>query len=312
MRIAFVGKGGSGKTTMAAFFSQFLGNRVLSVDADINVHLSELLLGRNFPKDKFLSSVGSSSKIKKYLLGMNTMENLEEFRKTTPPNFNSNLVYVDPENPLVKEFAVDNENVSVMAVGTYESEGIGVSCYHNNLAILENLLTHLIDRENVVIVDMAAGVDAFASSLHIQFDIIVLVVEPTRKSLEVFRHYEELAKSAGINEDIFVVGNKISSKADEDFLVENIPLDKLLGFVSDSDYVKEHDKAGGVIDFNKLDSGDREILTRIFETLNGKVKEPNERLKKIHALHEKYVSQPFIKERFGDLTKQIDPDFKYE
>lgn len=315
MRIAFVGKGGSGKTTITALFTQFLKKRlknIISIDADINLHLPELLLGEDFPKDKFLSSPSSSEKIKKYLAGGRDIGKSETFRKTTPPSIESNLVYVDnPEDSLIKEFAVKKGDVNVMAVGTYESEGIGTSCYHNNLAVLENVLTHMVDKDGVVVADMVAGTDAFASSLHVQFDAIVLVIEPTKRGAEVLRKYLELGKSAGIDEDVFVVGNKISSEEDKDFLTENASGNRLLGFISNSDYVKEHDKNGGVIELDKLEHHNQETIKKIFEKLIDRVKEPNERLKKIHALHKKYVSQSFIKDRFGDLTSQIDSEFKF-
>ena len=184
MRIAFVGKGGSGKTTLSALFSQLVKDKmecVVSIDADINVNLPELLIGERFPTDKFLSSSDSSKRIKRWLLGKNDIGNLEMFRKTTPPNSGSNLVQISKLNETIfKDFVVEKEGINLMAVGTYGGDGIGVSCYHNNLAILENLLTHLVD-DGGVVVDMVAGTDAFASSMYVQFDLIVLVVEPTRK-----------------------------------------------------------------------------------------------------------------------------------
>lgn len=316
MRIAFVGKGGSGKTTMAAFFSQFLKEKqmenILSIDADINIHLPELLLEGKFPKDKFISLPEPTKKIKKYLIGNNSKLKPEEFRKTIPPSKSSNLINLaENQNPLLKEFSVSEGKTKTMVVGTYEPEGIGTSCYHTSLAILENMLTHMVDKEGVVVVDMVAGTDAFASSLHIQFDIIVLVVEPTRRGLEVFNNYIELAKSAGIEDSVFVVGNKINSEIDREFLEQNIPKDNLLGLISDSKYIRNHDKTGGVIDFNLLEEENRKLFSKILDILRNNIKDPNERLKKMHELHKKYISRPFITERFGDLTWQIDEDFRF-
>lgn len=314
MRIAFVGKGGSGKTTLAALFSQFLAEEnvknILSIDADINVHLPELLFGEEFPKNKFLSK--STNDIKKYLLGKNRLSNLETFRKTTPPNSNSKLINIDDStNQIFKKFSIKKDALRVMAVGTYESDGIGASCYHNNLSILENLLTHLIDRNGILVADMMAGTDAFASSLHAQFDVIILVVESTRRSIEVFNQYIGLSKSAGVDKNLFVLGNKIFSKEDKDFLVKSIPKEKLIGFISNSNYIREHDKNGGVIKINKLEPTNHKVLSNIFKILVNNVDDPNQRLDKIKKLHKKYISQSFIKERFGDLSSQIDQNFKF-
>ena len=317
MRIAFVGKGGSGKTTLAALFSQFLREEkvknIVSIDADINVHLPDLLLGREFPRDKFLSNSLSIKKIKEHLIGENQTTNLEAFRKTTPPKKTSNLIYLeDSNNQVIRDFSIENDGIRLMAVGTYDSEGIGASCYHNNLSILENILTHSVDKKGAIVLDMVAGTDAFASSLHAQFDIIILVVEPTKRGVDVFKYYNELGTSAKIDKDIFVIGNKITSEKDKAFLIENIPSNKLLGFFSSSEYIKDHDKEGGIIELNKLEYQNKDVLIKIFETLLSNIKDPNERLKKIQTLHKKYVSQKFIKDRFGDLTKQIDPEFKFK
>jgi CO dehydrogenase maturation factor len=315
MRIAFAGKGGSGKTTMAALFSQFLKDQkignILSIDADINVNLPELLIGAEFPKSKFLSSPDSANRIKLNLLGKNNASP-ETFRKTTPPTKESNLVKIDDlSNPIISDFSIDADGIRVMAVGTYESEGIGASCYHNNLSILENILSHMVDRNGAVIVDMVAGTDSFASTLHSQFDTIILVVEPTRKGLELFKQFNSLAESAGIDKEFFVMGNKISSEEDEKFLTENIPPKKIIGFISQSDYIKKHDKAGGEIDFGLLEEKNKEVFYDVFDTIIKNLKDPNIRLNKLKEIHKVYVSQPFIKERFGDLTSQIDPEFKF-
>lgn len=110
------------------------------------------------------------------------------------------------------------------------------------MAILENLLSHMQDQEAVVIVDMVAGVDAFASSLHAQFDMLLLVVEPTKKGLEVWQQYADLAKSAGIFDQLFVVGNKCLDATDEEFLQSTLPQEKLLGMLGMSSYLRTVEK----------------------------------------------------------------------
>jgi len=316
MRIAFVGKGGSGKTTSAALFSKFLAEQkqgnILSIDADINVHLPELLTGYEFNENSFLSHPESSKSIKNFLIGNNKGLNLKNFKKTTPPTNKSSLICLDDfNNPILDEFSVNSGGINVMAVGTYSQDSIGTSCYHNNLAILENILTHTIDKNATIIVDMVAGTDAFASSLHAQFDLIIFVVEPTRRGTGVLRDYERLAKSAGVDNSLFVMGNKVHSEEDKNFLKDNISKDKLLGFLYSSDYLNERDKKGGLIQFDKLEVENKEVFKTIFEKLSNNLQDPNKRLKRIHELHKKYVAQLSITERFGDLTGQIDEKFKF-
>lgn len=317
MRVAFVGKGGSGKTTISALLSLYLNEvineNILVIDADINVHLPELILGKKIDIKKYISGEENANKIKSYLIGDNKrIKSFAEFRKTTPPSRDSNLVEISKDNFLIKNFSESIGKINLIAVGTYQEEGIGKSCYHNNLSIFESILTHLDDKNGVLVSDMVAGTDAFASTLHNQFDIIVLVIEPTRRSIEIYDHYMGLSKSANIENDIFIVGNKINSKEDEEFLVSRIKKEQIIGFIKNSSYIRKHDKYGGKLDFEKLEEENKVIFESIFKLLKKNKKDPNFRLSKIVELHKKYISQNFIIKQFGDLTSQIDPDFKFK
>ena len=199
MRIAFVGKGGSGKTTLSALFIKNINKKypVLAIDADLNMHLGSLLgFEIALPVEKHISHPAAATAIKKYLKGKNgRIKEAAHFRKTTPPTADSGFIFLtDSNNPILKEFGVGDEKLRMLAVGTYDTEEIGASCYHNNLSILENILSHLVDTEGVVVADMVAGVDAFANTLHAQFDMLVLTVEPTKRGVEVFAQYKNLRK----------------------------------------------------------------------------------------------------------------------
>ena len=229
MRIAFVGKGGSGKTTLSALTIEYLkkiGLPILAVDADINMHLGGLIGFDDKTKTKLNISDSESIKdIKTYLKGDNDkIKSLVEFRKTTPPNSLSNFVNLsNKDDYILSNYTLEKDNIYLMNVGTYEKGEIGASCYHNNLAILENILSHLIDRDGYVVSDMVAGIDAFAGSLHAQFDRLFLSVEPTRRGVDVYNQYIELAKVAGVENLLFVVGNKIRNNKDKNFLKSFIP-----------------------------------------------------------------------------------------
>lgn len=314
MRIAFVGKGGSGKTTLSALFAQYMSKKypVLAVDGDLNMHLGGLLgFEDELPKEKHISHPEAAKAIKTHLKGKNgRIKDLAQFRKTTPPTAESNLIFLDdPADPILMQFSAVNTTLRLMVVGSYDSEEIGASCYHNNLAILENILSHLIDARGVAVADMVAGVDAFANTLHAQFDLLVLAVEPTKRGLEVFEQYKKLAEEAGVYDSLYVVGNKVRLEADEEFIKKYIPQEKLLGFLKESEYLRRKDQEGGALNVDMLEEENRKLLQTIESKLFSMQPDYQARLEKLFDLHRRYVAQGFIKERFGDLTNHIDPTF---
>lgn len=316
MRIAFVGKGGSGKTTLSALFTQYINKKypVLAIDADLNMHLGALLgFEHDLPIERHISHPEAAKAIKTHLKGKNRrIKDLAQFRKTTPPTKESNLIFLDDANdPILIEFGVNNKNLRLMIVGTYDSEEIGASCYHNNLAILENILSHLIDFEGVVVADMVAGVDAFANTLHAQFDMLVLTVEPTKRGIEVFEQYRKLAEEARVYESLFVIGNKVRSDADTDFIKKNVPAEKLLGFFKESEYMRRKDQEGGSLNVDLLEDENKALLDRIEKKLFSITPDRQTMLQKLFELHCRYVAQGFIAERYGDLTDQIDETFNF-
>lgn len=318
MRIAFVGKGGSGKTTLSALFSQFIKKNhspVLVIDADINMHLGSLLGFENaIPSDIHISHPESVKIIKTHLRGNNErIKELSHFRKTTPPTKDSNFIVLhDQADKILNRYSVGDQDFRLMLVGTYDTDDIGASCYHNNLAILENVLSHIIDSKGMVVTDMVAGVDAFANTLHAQFDMLVLAVEPTKRGVEVFNQYKRLADDAEVSDSLYVVGNKIRNDADVDFIKHNIPNERLIGLFPESDYLRRKDQEGGSLDVELLEKENKKLLSQILERLINISPDYKSRLRKLYNLHRRYVAQDFIRERFGDLTNHIDESFDFQ
>ncbi|MFJ9676328.1 ATP-binding protein [Streptomyces sp. NPDC101221] len=248
MKIAFVGKGGSGKTTLSSLFVRHLaatGAPVVAIDADINQHLGTAL-GLDDADAAALPSLGEHLPlIKDHLRGTNPrIASAEQMIKTTPPGEGSRLLRVREDNPVYDACArpveLDGGAVRLMVTGPFTDADLGVACYHSKTGAVELCLNHLVDgRDEYVVVDMTAGSDSFASGMFTRFDITFLVAEPTRKGVSVYRQYKEYARDFGVT--LKVVGNKVQGPDDLDFLREQVG-DDLLVTVGHSDWVRAMEK----------------------------------------------------------------------
>ena len=309
MKIAFVGKGGSGKTTISSGFIKLLIEKKLPTiifDADINMHLS-LLLGIKSDKNKLISNSVNTLKIRKHLIGNNEkIKSEKHFVKTTPPGIDSNLISINSKDTFLNQFGTKvKNNVFFFEVGTYEKETIGTSCYHTNLSILENILTHINDKKNeFVVADMVAGTDAFSNTFHLLFDKIIFVLEATKESISVYKKYIELAKHSGVENKIIPILNKFEEEDLEYLKKENFEVNYLIQY---SKQIKKISRNSNNIFPKEL----MENLNKLYEDIKNQTQNKEELLEKLYTLHKKYSSQNYILKTIGDLSNQIDKKFKY-
>jgi len=140
MRIAFLGKGGAGKTTTSAGFIRYLAKRkpyVLAIDADVNAHLRGALHLEDLKGEAHeLGEV--KEEIITYLKGERTDLGELTMVGTTPPSLKSNFIAVLPSDPLIKKYAQNSGNISLLTVGTYKESDVGGACYHVKLTGLQS------------------------------------------------------------------------------------------------------------------------------------------------------------------------------
>ncbi|MGW0756006.1 ATP-binding protein [Streptomyces sp. NPDC002814] len=316
MKIAFVGKGGSGKTTLSSLFIRHLaadGAPVVAIDADINQHLG-VALGLDEAEAGELPAMGDRlPMIKDYLRGTNPrITSAGTMTKTTPPGEGSRLLRVRENNPVYDACArpveLDGGAVRLMVTGPFTDADLGVACYHSKTGAVELCLNHLVDgRDEYVVVDMTAGSDSFASGLFTRFDITFLVAEPTRRGVSVYRQYKEYAADFGVA--LAVVGNKVHGQEDLDFLRAEVG-DDLLVSVGYSDWVRAMEK-GRPPRFEFLEDASRRAL-RLLRTAADATYELRdwERYTRQMVHFHLRNAESWGNERLGvDLAAQIDPGF---
>ncbi|QSY51831.1 MULTISPECIES: ATP-binding protein [Streptomyces] len=317
MKIAFVGKGGSGKTTLSSLFIRHLAAEqvpVIAVDADINQHLGAAL-GLDEAESAALPAMGARLPlIKDYLRGSNPrITSAETMIKTTPPGEGSRLLRVREDNPVFDACARtvrlnDEAAVQLMVTGPFNDSDLGVACYHSKVGAVELCLNHLVDGPGeYVVVDMTAGSDSFASGMFTRFDMTYLIAEPTRKGVSVYRQYKEYARDFGVG--LKVVGNKVQGPDDLDFLRAEVG-DDLLTVFGHSDWVRAMEK-GRPPRFELLEEANRQAL----ETLRATADRSYERrdwqryTRQMVHFHLKNAERWGNAKTGADLAAQVDPAF---
>jgi len=315
VRIAFVGKGGSGKTTLAALFTRYLAelNRpVLAIDADINQHLASAL---GLPERATRRALGADLRwLKDHLRGTNPrIPSADAMIKTTPPGRGSRLLGLTGDDAVLSRYAVpvgqgsgDAAGARIMVTGEFDSEDIGVSCYHAKTGAVELYLNHLVDGPGeYVVVDMTAGADAFASGLFTRFDLTVLVSEPTQRGIGVYRQY--LTNAAGHRVALRVVGNKVTDQADADYLAEQVG-PALLATVGNSGWVRAAER-GTPKSLGTLEPVNRAALDAILTELDATERDWAAYHRDTLDFHLRNA-RAWANQSLGqDLSTQIDPDF---
>jgi len=230
MKLAVTGKGGVGKTTVVAGMARVFagrGQKVLAIDAD---PASNLALALGFPKDQRLTPISA-------------MKELIEERTEAKSGSMGGFFKLNPRvDDLPDKYTLEKEGIRLMVMGTVQKGGGGCVCPEN--VMVRTLVSHLLlGRDEVVILDMEAGVEHLGRATARAVDKLIVVVEPGQRSLEVAQKIRQLAADIGIR-NIGLVGNKIRKEADRQFLEERMAEFEFLGFLAYDSQVIEADLSG--------------------------------------------------------------------
>ena len=230
MKLAVSGKGGVGKTTFAALLIRTLsreGRRVLAIDADPDANLAAAL------------GIADADKI----IPIADMKDLVFERTGAQPGSIGGYFSLNPKvDDLPEALSAKLENIKLMRLGGVSKGGAGCICPESSL--LKALVRHVVlQRDEVVVMDMEAGIEHLGRATAKAVDKLIVVVEPGRRSIDTAGHIKQLASEIKLN-NIAVVGNKIRGPKDEAFLREHLDGFEFLGFLPFDDALIEADLQG--------------------------------------------------------------------
>ena len=238
MKIAVTGKGGVGKTTFAATLARLYaaeGRKVLAADVDPDANLG-LALGFD---EETLDSIVPISRMRKLV------------EERTGANSENQFYRLNPKvDDIPDTYGKVCNGVKLLVLGTVETGGGGCVCPEHVMLkrIINNMVLH---RDDVVIMDMEAGLEHLGRGTTESVDQFIVVIEPGARSIQTYKNVKRLASDLGVKQ-VRVVANKVRNEEDKAFVKSKIPEEDLLGFIHYNTEVMDADRQGkSPYDFSK-------------------------------------------------------------
>ena len=230
MKLAITGKGGVGKTTLSSTLARLYadeGRTVLAADVDPDANLG-LALGLS---QEEVDAIVPISKMRTLVEERTGASAANKFFKLNP--------YVAD---IPDTFSKDINGVKLLVMGTVDVGGGGCVCPEH--VMLKSILSSLTYRKNdVVIMDMEAGLEHLGRGTAMNMDQFIVVIEPGSRSVQTYHNVKRLAADLGVKR-VRVVANKVRDERDEEFVRNAIPAEDLLGMIHYNTEVIDADRNG--------------------------------------------------------------------
>ena len=230
MKVAITGKGGVGKTTLASTLARLYadeGRTVLAADVDPDANLG-LALGLS---QEEVDTIIPISKMRSLVEERTGANDANRFFKLNP--------YVAD---IPEKYSKDINGVKLLVMGTVDVGGSGCVCPEH--VMLKAILSALTFRkDDVVIMDMEAGLEHLGRGTAASMDQFIVVIEPGARSVQTYRNVKRLAKDLGVKQ-VRVVANKVRNQEDEDYVRSVIPPEDFLGCMYYNTEVIDADRQG--------------------------------------------------------------------
>jgi CO dehydrogenase maturation factor len=228
LKLAVTGKGGVGKTLLSAMLAQGFATRgysVIAIDADPDANLG-LTLG--FPEAGNITPIAEMKEL---------IQERTQAGEATP------YFKINPRvDDIPDKYSLKHGNITLLVMGRPKAGGAGCYCPEN--AVLSALMGHLLlTRNEMVIMDMAAGIEHLSRGTARAVDQLIIVVEPGLASLETARRIMHLAHDLGIGHTT-IIGNKIRRSEEADFISKGLPGAEIIGFIPFDDALAQAELSG--------------------------------------------------------------------
>ena len=229
MKIAVTGKGGTGKTTIAGVLAHCFkgdGYKVLAVDGDPDADLA--------------SAIGIPAERAASIVPISEMRELIKERTGAEPGRFGQMFKMNPRvSDIPDKYCIDADGIKLVVMGAVRKGGGGCACPEN--VLLQSLLIEImLNRDEVVVVDMEAGIEHLGRATCKAVDSLLVVVEPGARSVSTARKIMELAADIGV-ESFTIVGNKVRDDSQREWIAGELRSMPIAGMIPYSDKILEAD-----------------------------------------------------------------------
>ena len=231
LKVAVGGKGGVGKTTITSLLARCLAlknqTKVIAIDAD---PVANLAAGLGISEDKPIVPISELSDL------------IAQRTGATPGTMGGFFTLNPKVDDIPDRFSLEKDNVKLLVMGTVQRGGSGCICPEST--ILKALMTHLVlYRDEIVIMDMEAGVEHLGRATSASVDALLIVVNPGARSISAASKIKKLGTDLGIKK-IFVLGNRIHNDKDISLIKNTLSDFDFIGFIPEMNNILEADRDG--------------------------------------------------------------------
>lgn len=253
LKIAIGGKGGVGKTTVTALLARCLAadinNKVIAIDAD---PVANLAAGLGISEEQPITPISQ-------------LTELIAERTGAKPGTMGGFFTLNPKvDDIPERFSQERDGVKLLVMGTVQSGGTGCLCPEST--ILKALMNHLVlFRDEIVIMDMEAGIEHLGRATSASVDALIIVVNPGSRSRAAADKIRKLGKDIGIK-NIIILGNRVKGIEDEELIRSSLPDYQIIGFLPEQDEVVNADRDGRRA-FEDIHSAPKELFAIVEKLL---------------------------------------------